>query len=99
MEIRRKSLTSLLRFGALIALSVPAAFTLAAPNASAQSTPPCVQSSSATPQSAVIRVVDQSGALLPHAAVEVRCGKTVLNAIADDRGEARFQLPPGKYTL
>jgi iron complex outermembrane recepter protein len=99
METRKKSRTSLLRFGALIALSGPAAFISGALNASAQSTPPCVQSSSATPQSAVVRVVDQSGALLPHAAIEIRCGKTVLNAIADDHGEARFQLPPGKYTL
>ncbi len=48
---------------------------------------------------AAIRVSDVSGAVLEHAAVEVRCGETALNAITDDHGEVSFTLRPGRYTV
>ncbi len=60
---------------------------------------PCTFSSSAMPEAVVIRVTDVSHALLPDAAVEIRCGNTVLNAIADERGEAHFELRRGEYTV
>ncbi len=47
---------------------------------------------------AVVRVSDGSGAVLEHAAVEVRCAGRVWNGITDGRGEARFALAPGRYT-
>ena len=59
----------------------------------------CQVSSSATPVTAVVQVTDASGGLLVQAAVEVRCGAVVLNGITDDKGEARFALRPGQYTL
>lgn len=92
---------SLLRFGALAVILGASTFIVGSGIAIAQSggTPACELSSNAAPEPAVIRVVDQSGALLPHAAVEVRCGKTALNAIADDQGEAQFQVRPGRYTV
>ncbi|HEX8811889.1 MAG TPA: TonB-dependent receptor plug domain-containing protein, partial [Terracidiphilus sp.] len=101
MNIRSYFRTSLLWLVAVVVLSGISAFLLEPSNAVAQSNgaPPCVVNSTAAPESAVIRVVDQSGALLPNAAVEVRCGNISLNAIADEQGEARFQLRPGQYTI
>ena len=55
--------------------------------------------SSATPVAATIRVSDLSEAVLEHAAVEVRCGSTLLNGITNDRGEVEFNLRPGRYTV
>ncbi len=60
---------------------------------------PCVVSSSATPTAVLIQVTDASHALLPHAAVEVRCGNLTQNGITDERGEVQFQLRPGRYTV
>ncbi len=59
----------------------------------------CTLSPNATPLPAVIRVTEVSHALLPNAAVEVRCGGTVLNGITDEHGQVQFNLRPGRYTL
>ncbi|MGI4831191.1 MAG: TonB-dependent siderophore receptor [Janthinobacterium lividum] len=59
----------------------------------------CTTSTSATPVAATIRVSDLSGAILQHAAVEVRCGNTVLNGITNERGEVNFNLRPGQYAV
>ena len=60
---------------------------------------PCTLSASATPAAITILVDDLSGAVLQHAAVEVRCGAKVVNGITDEHGEVRFSLRPGSYTV
>ena len=57
----------------------------------------CAHSTASTPVVATIRVGDTGGGVLPQAAVELRCGETVLNGITDDRGEVTFHLLPGRY--
>ncbi len=57
----------------------------------------CQRSSSATPVSVSVRVSDLSGAVLAHAAVEVRCGTSVVSGITDDHGEVRVSVVPGHY--
>lgn len=102
MKTRRKSSDSLLRFGAIALLLEAAASVLAPSMATGQEpagAPPCAFSSTTPLQLAVIRIVDQSGALLPRAAIEVRCGNSLFNGIADERGEAKFQLRAGRYTV
>jgi iron complex outermembrane receptor protein len=59
----------------------------------------CTVATSATPVSAVIRVTDASGALIAHAAVEARCGSTVLNGITGDDGTVALNLSPGQYRI
>ena len=59
----------------------------------------CTLTVGATPVAASIRVTDLSGAVLEHAAVEVRCGDTALNGITSDHGEVDFNLRPGRYTV
>ena len=100
MHIGSKLLHLSLPFSALVVLAAkPAGAVAQSIAAHTSETPTCTFSTSATPVAAVIRVTDQSEALLPHAAVELRCGTTVLNALTDEHGEARFQLRPGRYTL
>jgi iron complex outermembrane recepter protein len=59
----------------------------------------CAVSVSATPVEAAVRVTDVSQAVLAHAAVELRCETAVLNGITDDRGEVKFAVRPGRWTL
>ena len=59
----------------------------------------CAVSPNATPVQAVVRVTDRSSAALVHAAVELRCGATVLNGITDEKGEVSFTVRPGRYSL
>ena len=99
MMIGRAASRSVLRFGVLVVLSVaglPCAPGQSSPAAQPQ---PCTLNASAAPQAAVLRITDVSHALLPNAAVELRCGNTVLNALADEQGEAHFELRPGHYTV
>ncbi len=78
-------------------LGVAMCFLLSAVSVAAQD--PCAASTSATPVAVAVRVVDQSDAALVEAAIQVRCGATMLNAITDDKGEARFNLHPGRYEV
>ncbi len=64
---------------------------------SAQS--PCTASISATPVQVAVRVVDPGEAALVEAAIQVRCGSTVLNAITNEKGEAHFSVQPGHYEV
>lgn len=83
-------------------LFAAAALGLAASRSLAQGVPASDSSctaSSAAPVSALLRVQDSSHAALPRAAVELRCGREVLNAIADEHGEVRVQVRPGRYLL
>ncbi len=59
----------------------------------------CTAAPEAVAGPALVRVTDASGALLEHAAVEVRCGGLVWNGITNDQGEAFFTLKPGKYAV
>ena len=59
----------------------------------------CLIRNDASPMPTKFRVLDRGGAVLPRAAVEVRCGATVLNGTTDDRGEVVLQLRPGNYNV
>ncbi|ADW70291.1 TonB-dependent siderophore receptor [Granulicella tundricola] len=46
-----------------------------------------------------IHVTDPSGAMLDRAAIELRCGSTVLNGITGKDGSVTLSLHPGSYIL
>ncbi len=60
---------------------------------------PCTASASTAPTTVTVDIVDFSDSALVEAAIEVRCGANVQNAITNGKGEARFTLRPGRYEV
>ena len=101
MRLRPSLWSTFLTSGVLCSLALVATRAATAQSAHSMAEPgqACSASASASPVASTIQVTDVSGALLEHAAVQVRCGGTVLNGITNDRGEAGFNLRPGRYAV
>lgn len=65
--------------------------------ASAEVIPAC--SASTVPGTATVVVTDPTGALVPRAAVEVRCQASAITVQTDDTGSALVHLHPGTYRI
>ncbi|MGI4756435.1 MAG: TonB-dependent siderophore receptor [Janthinobacterium lividum] len=59
----------------------------------------CRVETSAPTASVAIQVTDASGAAIPQAAVEARCGTTVRNGITAADGHVTLELRPGSYQV
>ena len=77
----------------LLALSLPAHAFAAGDSTGA---PPCP---TGTPGNASIVVTDPSGAVVPQAAIELRCDDSAITAQTDDAGNAVVHLRPGVYRV
>ena len=58
---------------------------------------PCTVTTMGQARPSTLHVADKSGAVLEHAAVEVRCGSAVFSGLTDHAGNLTLALRPGTY--